>query len=224
MAPVERESEGYLEAKTGRFDRINARGTAVEIPVALDWFVPTSVLSRVFGHGGGAALVPDRGLRCEFLSYTTQTFGDAYDAMNVAVRSAEKPQIPLSDGDGIRPNFAMRPDFFDDERLGRRMVVESLQRAALSAALTLADIDCVLLHQSGREQFEEWIAVGAEAGIAEEKWIETFDEHGNVGSIDMMLNLAALVASGRLSAGNVIAMFTPGMGGYSPVMLLRWLG
>ena len=63
-----------------------------------------------------------------------------------------------------------------------------------------------------------------EVGIKRENWLETFDKYGNIGAVDVAANLVDAEENGGIPAGSVLAFFTPGGGGHTPAMVVRWNG
>ena len=62
-----------------------------------------------------------------------------------------------------------------------------------------------------------------EAGVDRGKWKESWNKYGGVLNVDVGANLAELWEEGGLTNGSLVALFGPGAGGHTSLLLLKWL-
>ena len=188
----------------------------------------TSPGANSFGDGAGAAIVSSQNLKCEFLSYHSRTFGELYEHMTVELRTPEHPE--LQEKAGVKAttmgNYLWAgPWFFEwQQRVGKGFALEGIDKALKKANLTLSDLDMVIPHQCGDFLLEWWMEGLEEAGVSRDKWKETWNKYGNVGNVDIAMNLAEFWEKGQIAKDSIIALFAPGLGGHTPCMIIKWLG
>lgn len=107
--------------------------------------------------------------------------------------------------------------------LGKDIMLPTLKEALEKAALTSSDLDMVILHHPMDLLHDKWIEDGIEAGIAKEKWIESFNKIGNCGNVDVANSLAELSDNKQIPSGSILALYPPGLGGHTPCMIIRWM-
>jgi len=186
---------------------------------------PTSPMSKFFGDGAGAAIVSTRNLKCEFLSYANRTFGEIYHHLNGQVRPCEHPEIlAQSQAHLARGNYLTVDEWFFQwfQQMGKNFAMDGITKALGKAGLTISDLDGVVIHQA-YPFYLDWIQGGEEAGVSREKWKETSNKYGNIGNVDVVPNLEELWKEGKIGKDSIVALFTPGGGGHTPCMILKWL-
>jgi 3-oxoacyl-[acyl-carrier-protein] synthase III len=187
----------------------------------IDLSVP---IAKLFGDGAGAAIVSGQNLRCEFLSYYNETYGEIYDHDVVELQSNKNPQL-LKESEIRVANYFRADEYMFEwqQRVGKQFAVNMVRKALEKAGLKLSDLNMILYHQAHDVFTEEWIDGGVEAGVARDTWKDTWDTYGNVGNVDIAANLVEFCEDGKAAPGSIIALFGPGAGGHSPCVIIRWL-
>lgn len=185
----------------------------------------TDPLAAIFGDGAGAAIVSSQNLKCEFLSYYAQTFGEVYDMCAAEIRGPANPQLAQAK---LQPEIAVymfsTPQFFGWwKRIGPTYGINAIKGALKGTGLSLSDVDMVIFHQPADILYDMWIEGAAKAGLPAEKWVHTWDKYGNMGNCVVPVNLAEFWEEGKLKKDSVIALLSIGAGGHAPAMLVRWL-
>ena len=186
----------------------------------------TNPAACFFGDGAGAAIVSAANLKCEFLSYANRTIGELYEHMTMERMPMTNPG--LKEVAGVKSDtgiyIAMDNWFIEmGATLGKKYMLPTLEEALKKAGLGLADLNMVLLHHPMAFFHNQWIENGIEAGIAREKWKESYNKIGNCGNVDVANSLAELSESGQIPKDSIIALYPPGLGGHTPCMIIRWL-
>lgn len=188
----------------------------------------THPMATNFGDGAGAAIVSSQNLKCEFLSYYNQTFGEIYEHLTMDLRPPAHPE--LQEKAGVQATtmgnylWAGKWLFEYQQQVGKGFAIDSIKKALKKAKLALSDLDMVVLHQAQDIFHEPWKEGGVEAGVSRDKWKETYHKYGDVGNVDIALNLAELWGKGQIAEGSIMALFAPGLGGHTPCMIIKWLG
>lgn len=185
----------------------------------------TDPMSAVFGDAAAAAIISSQNLKCEFLSYYCQTFGEVYDMCAAEVRGPANSQLTQAKQ---QPEVAVymfgTPQFFTWwQRVGPHYGIDAVKGALRGTNLTVADIDMVIFHQPADILYDMWIEGAAKAGLHAEKWVHTWDKYGNMGNCVVPVNLAEFWEEGRLKKNSILALISIGAGGHAPAMLIRWL-
>jgi 3-oxoacyl-[acyl-carrier-protein] synthase III len=187
----------------------------------IDLSVP---IAKLFGDGAGAAIVSEQNLRCEFLSYYNETYGEIYDHDVVELQSNKNPQL-LKESDVRVANYFRADEYMFEwqQRVGKQFAVDMIRKGLEKAGLKLSDLNMILYHQAHDVFTDEWIEGGEKAGVARDLWKNTWDKYGNVGNVDIAANLVEFCEDGKVAPGSIIALFGPGAGGHSPCIIIRWL-
>jgi len=122
---------------------------------------------------------------------------------------------PSSGGRPLPPNDAIR----EIKAFTTRTVPAALEAARAQAGLGREEIDFYLLHQPNREFIEAW---KREAGIPEEKTLDTLRSLGNLSSVSVLTNLDMAYQAGRLKPGATVALAAVGEGGSWGAMIWKW--
>jgi 3-oxoacyl-[acyl-carrier-protein] synthase III len=187
----------------------------------------TDPMAAVFGDGAGAAIVSSKNLKCEFLSYYGQTFGEVYDYCAAEVRGPAHPEMKqAAEQPPISVYMFGTPQFFQWwQQVGEHYGIDSIRGALKNTKprLKLSDLDLVIFHQPADILFDQWIEGAAKAGVPREKWMHTWDKYGNMGNCVVPVNLAEFWEQGQLKKGSIIALLAIGAGAHAPTMIVRWL-
>jgi len=186
----------------------------------------TNPAACFFGDGSGAAIVSAENIKCEFLSYANRTLGEMYDHLSMDRMPVMNPDLKEMAGVTSDTGIYMAMDEWFVEfgmALGKDIMLPTLKEALEKAALTLSDLDMVVLHHPMDLLHDKWIEDGIEAGIAKEKWIESFNKIGNCGNVDVANSLAELSDNKQIPSGSILALYPPGLGGHTPCMIIRWM-
>jgi 3-oxoacyl-[acyl-carrier-protein] synthase-3 len=188
----------------------------------------TSPMAKFFGDGSGAAIVSTQNLKCEFLSYTNETYGEAYEHLYSILKPADNPEL-LKDPNDSMGNYLYADEWFydfmfsDKIRDAKRWAINDIKKALQKAHLKLSDLDFIAFHQAGDAFIRLWIEGGEEAGLKKEQWKELWDKYGNIGNVDVVPQLEELWQEGKLHNGSIVALWVPGGGIHVPCMILKWM-
>ena len=185
----------------------------------------TDPMSAVFGDGAGAGIVSTQNLKCEFLSYYCQTFGEVYEYCAADVRGPANPQLKQA---GDQPPVSVymfgTPQFFEWwQRIGPRYGIDSIKGALRKTSHSLSDIDRVIFHQPADILYDMWIEGADKAGLSKDKWKHTWDKYGNMGNCVIPVNLAEFWEKGELKKDSIIALIAIGAGAHAPCIIVKWL-
>ena len=81
----------------------------------------------------------------------------------------------------------------------------------------------VIAHQASIILLKMWMEGMEEVGVGREKWKESWERYGGALNVDVGANLAEIWEEGGLENGSLVALFGPGAGGHTSMLLLRWL-
>ncbi len=186
-------------------------------------------VAAVMGDGAGAAIISsgDR-LRCEFLAYNNETYGEIYEPAVMAFDPPNHPEL-ITNGKWIINKGGCGPHLtpeFEDlfEGVLSSMVVEALTNATRKANIGIGDIDIVVAHQAFNGLLEIWQRAMEPLGLPRTRWRSTWDKYGNVGACDIPATFVDLIAANSISTGAIVALFSPGGGGHTPTIIGRWRG
>ena len=186
----------------------------------------TNPAACFFGDGSGAAIVSAQNMKCEFLSYANRTIGELYNHMTMERMPLTNPSLKEIAGVQSDTGIYIAMDNWFIEMgmtLGTKYMIPTLKEALKKAGLSLTDLNLVLFHHSMALFNDKWIEDGIQAGIAKEKWKESYNKIGNCGNVDVANSLADLSENRQIANGSIIALYPPGLGGHTPCMILRWL-
>ena len=178
------------------------------------------------GDGAGAAIVSTENLKCEFLTYHNETFGELYDHLVVDLMPIMHPELKEKAGVQLdMGNFFTVDEWFYKwmEREGKTFASNIIKKALDKVHLTFPDVDKIVIHQVDNTVQRWWMQGGEEIGINRNKWKETWNTRGNIGNVDIAANLVELWEQKEIKHGSIIALFAPGAGGHTPCMIIRWL-
>lgn len=189
---------------------------------------PSHPVAAVMGDGAGAAIISAQNLRGEFLAYNSETYGEIYEPAVMAFDPPEHPELlkgtqwVINKG-GCGPHLT--PEFEDMyDTILTDMVVEALKSASRKAGIKVSDIDIVVAHQAFTGLLNVWQKATEPLGLPRDHWRSTWDRYGNVGACDIPVTMADLLAENAIAKGAVLALFSPGGGGHTPTIIMRWNG
>jgi len=188
---------------------------------------PSAPVSAVMGDGAGAAVVSSERLRCEFLAYNSETYGEIYEPAVMAFDGPERPEL-LRGTDWVVNKGGCGPHLtpeFDDlfKTVLSAMVVDALTNASRKAGIGVGDIDLMIAHQAFPSLLQIWAKAAEPLGLPPDRWRSTWDRYGNVGACDIPATLADVIAEEGIPAGSIVGLFSPGGGGHTPTLITRWL-
>ncbi|MEU1144515.1 3-oxoacyl-ACP synthase III family protein [Streptomyces sp. NPDC005863] len=169
------------------------------------WSVPDaasfarSFASYGFSDAGGAVL---------WTSAATSSVGQrGVLATEFAARSDVWECATIPTGGTVHPRGADEHAYFSMNGTAMREAFRGLGshrwKALEALGLTWADFDFVALHQVAVADVEE---VCERLGLAREQVLVTVADHGNVASASLLLQLAKASSSGRIKAGDLVAL------------------
>ncbi len=187
---------------------------------------PTSAQASGVGDGAGAAIVSAENLKCEFLSYDNKIYGELYESMRIDFEPMDHPELMGNKKTDVVAGFHIDTEILMAwiNKMGPGFARDAVEVALKKAGLDFSDLDYVVPHQVISSMMEMWKDGMEEVGIKRENWLETFDKYGNIGAVDVAANLVDAEENGGIPAGSVLAFFTPGGGGHTPAMVVRWNG
>ncbi|WP_434106189.1 3-oxoacyl-ACP synthase III family protein [Paraburkholderia caffeinilytica] len=184
----------------------------------------TTPLAKVFGDGAGAAIVSGENLKCEFLAYHHETYGNAYQSGFQTIKELENPHLAEKAGVEVKAGaYFSLGDFSMVEKLDtEELLVDSLRKTLPKAGLELSDVDMVIAHHIGAES-SKWIKGLVDAGVNDHVYQNLLKKYGNMAVADLAVDLAEFWEEGRLSNGSIVALWVPASGIQMPTLILRWL-
>jgi 3-oxoacyl-[acyl-carrier-protein] synthase-3 len=187
---------------------------------------PSHLTGAVMGDGAGAAIIAADHLRGEFLAYNSETYGEIYEPAVMAFEPPAHPELLkgnkwLINKGGCGPHLT--PEF-DDLFTGvlSKMVTDALTNATRKAGIQISDIDIVVAHQAFAGLLEVWKQAAEPLGLPRDRWRDTWDRYGNVGACDIPATFADLIEEKAIPKGAILALFSPGGGGHTPTIIMRW--
>lgn len=189
----------------------------------------TSPLAKNFGDGSAAAVVSSQNLKYEFLSYTNRIFGERYEHTYMDLLPVANPELMEKAGYKEERGIFLYNDgwIFDFDPVGENYALNGIRQSLVAANLTTDDLDLVFIHHPGEVIHDPWVKGGIKGGISAEKWIpvlEGWNTLGNCGNVDVAWGLAEFTESGRIPEDAIIALWTAGLGGHTPCMIIKRIG
>jgi len=184
--------------------------------------------TSVFSDGAAAAVLRRGHPACRWLTTETISDGTYADFMRMEVGGAARPFSPAEPGPvRVKSPFDRLEEFFDGDvrrmfafvatiRDRNRRVVEA---ACARAGLTVDDLRRVIHFNDNAKQLAE---LAKDLGIPLDRTnVELARDHGHVGCADQLLCLEKHLASGELTAGDVVALTSNASGMHWICTLLR---
>lgn len=164
----------------------------------------------IFGDGAGAVVVSDGNSTLASRLFTQG--GDSVLSIpagrgNSPFFTAEQPPLKIVMNGQETFKFAVR------------RMAEDLQLLCEQAGITTDDLDYIVPHQANTRIID---LTARRLGIPMEKFVLNIDKYGNTSSASVPISFDELVRSGRLKAGDKIAMCAFGGGLSSAGCILEW--
>ncbi len=192
------------------------------------WGADTSdATATILGDGAAAAIISAGELRGEFMAYNNETYGEIYAGAALGLDGPVRPELLRNTKWVVNNACGPRLDQEFDDLLANvlaNMAVDALTNASTKAGLKLTDIDLVVAHQAFPGLLELWQSALEQLGLPRERWRSTWDRYGNVGACDIGATVADLIDDNAIPKGAILALFSPGGGGHTPTIIMRWLG
>lgn len=185
----------------------------------------TDPYAKNFGDGAAAAIVSSQNLKCEFLSYYSEFYGQGCQSARM------KPVSPLANPDladkaGIKVKvgqFIATVDPSVVQIAGRKNILpDNLVKALKKASLRLADLDLVIAHHLGDLE-TGWKDDLVRAGLSAEKFKNLRKKYGNMAAADLPIDLAEFWKERLLKKNSLIALWAPASGVQLATLVIRWL-
>ena len=188
----------------------------------------TDPTSPHFGDDAAACIVSTKNLKCEFLSYYCETYGEAYHNAYGTIRPPANPELAEIAGMKNEPGaYFNEGDYtaiqFCTGTLGNNVLVRTVTETLKKADLELKDVSYIITHHVGRNIEGPWIQSLVDAGLPASTYKNRRNEAGNTGHTDIPADIARYWKSGELKKDMIIAMWVPGSGIYLSCLALRWL-
>ena len=191
--------------------------------------VGADILSRVtdwsdrrtcvlFGDGAGAMVMQ----RCEegdrLLGFEMHSDGSMNDCLNAAF---EKKSTPLVDDVTVQKGQYTTVAMNGREvyRFAVNRVPEVLEKALFHAGLTTDDVDWLILHQANQRILD---AAAKRLGIDSERVVSNMAKHGNTDAASIPIALDEWVRTGKIKAGDTLALSGFGAGLSWGAAILKW--
>jgi 3-oxoacyl-[acyl-carrier-protein] synthase-3 len=152
----------------------------------------------IFGDGAGAAIFgpahggSDEGIEAAWLGAD----GEGAHLLSLPAGGSRTPASPETLGTGAHALHMLGPALF---RRAVRHTADAARRVLAAAALSPADIDLVVPHQSSRRLIE---ATARECGFEPERVVVNLERYGNTSCASLPIALDEAVRGGRLPAGS----------------------
>lgn len=186
----------------------------------------TSPVAKLLGDGAVAAIVSTENIKYEFVSYASKTFGERYEHTYIDLIPVMHPELMEKAGYKDDKGIFLYNDgwvFTYEPVVGEESAVIGVTDALAEANMTVEDLDFIFVHHAFETVHGAWIKAGVKAGIPEEKWKLVWSGWhtlGNCGAVDTGWALAEFTES-QIPDGAVVALFSPGLGGHLPCIILR---
>jgi 3-oxoacyl-[acyl-carrier-protein] synthase-3 len=181
----------------------------------VDWSDRRSCV--LFGDGAGAVVL-QANERDRLLGFAMQSDGTQNAYLNLAYQAV--PQALAEDVSVAKGTFApMTMNGQEVYRFAVRRVPEIIEKSLFQAGLHADDLDWLLLHQANQRILD---AVAQRLGIPSEKVISNLAEYGNTSAASIPLALDPEVRSGRVKAGDVVAIAGFGAGLSWGAAIFEW--
>ncbi|MEL7512098.1 MAG: beta-ketoacyl-ACP synthase 3 [Cyanobacteria bacterium J06554_3] len=191
--------------------------------------VGADILSRVtdwsdrrtcvlFGDGAGAMVMQ----RCEegdrLLGFEMHSDGSMNDCLNAAF---EKKSTPLVDDVTVQKGQYTTVAMNGREvyRFAVNRVPEVLEKSLFHAGLTTDDVDWLILHQANQRILD---AAAKRLGIDSERVVSNMAKHGNTDAASIPIALDEWVRTGKIKAGDTLALSGFGAGLSWGAAILKW--
>jgi 3-oxoacyl-[acyl-carrier-protein] synthase III len=184
----------------------------------------TDPIAPNFGDGAAAVIVSAQNLKCEFLSFDTETDGRAYHSACGDISPLRNPELAEAAGAPcpVGPFFRMDDISYIKVASEEGYLAASLKRLCGQADVAPADIDALICHHLGDCEAawkRDLVACGGRA----EAFMNLRLKYGNTGHTDIPLDLLYYVGQGAVKKDSIVVLWVPGSGVSLGGLMLRWL-
>ena len=182
---------------------------------------PQSSNFQSFGDGAAAAIIGPVSDGYGLLGSHLRTDGSFRDGIVLAPSrngAAARDWWHPCDGPPVLATFA--PDLAKLAGVqGPEFCRQTCLAALAASGLSTTDVDLFVCNQS-----MEWFADACRRalGIPQERCIQTFEEHANIGAAAIIVNLLAAKRAGKLARGSIVLVYSPAAGFTRAAAVLRW--
>ncbi len=171
----------------------------------------------LFGDGAGA-IVMQRCAEDRLLSFEMHSDGSQNDCLNA---SYQKESAPLVDNITVQTGQYQPVTMNGREvyRFAVKRVPEVLGKSLFHAGLSTDDIDWLILHQANQRILE---AVADRLGVPGDRVVSNMAKHGNTDAASIPIALDEWVRSGKIKAGDTLALSGFGAGLSWGAAILKW--
>ena len=184
----------------------------------------TDPCSIQFGDDCAATIVSTCNLKCEFLSYHTETYGECYHHGYTTVRFPSNPELATQAGISTDPGtyFQVGDNTWFKYSRGA-FLTDTLSKALAKANLSLHDLDHVICHHVGCTMESSWKDALTKQGLDAKTYKNRREWTGNTGHTDIPADIATFWRNGELKKDMLLAMWCPGAGMQLSTLIFRWL-
>lgn len=172
----------------------------------------------LFGDGAGA-VVMQRSEECDrLLSFAMHSNGEKNGCLNAAYHKENKTltdEVCVQKGKYAPVTMNGREVY----RFAVKRVPEVLEKSLFHAGITTEEIDWLILHQANQRILE---AAAQRLGIPAEKVVSNMSRHGNTDAASIPIALDEWVRSGKIKAGDTLALSGFGAGLSWGAAILKW--
>lgn len=171
----------------------------------------------LFGDGAGAIVMQ----RCDqdrLLSFEMHSDGSQNDCLNAHYQKASKT---LVDNVNIQTGQYRTVTMNGREvyRFAVKRVPEVLEKSLFHAGLSIDDIDWLILHQANQRILD---AAAQRLGIPGDRVVSNMAKHGNTDAASIPIALDEWVRTGKIKAGDTLALSGFGAGLSWGAAILKW--
>ncbi|MGD1895600.1 MAG: beta-ketoacyl-ACP synthase III [Phormidesmis sp.] len=172
----------------------------------------------LFGDGAGAIVMQ----RCEtgdrLLSFEMHSDGSKNDCLNAAYKHESAPlvdDITIQNGQFTPVDMNGREVY----RFAVKRVPEVLEKSLFHAGISTDDVDWLILHQANQRILD---AAAQRLGIPAERVVSNMANHGNTDAASIPIALDEWVRTGKIKAGDTLALSGFGAGLSWGAAILKW--
>lgn len=171
----------------------------------------------LFGDGAGA-IVMQRCHEDRLLSFEMHSDGSQNDCLNAYYQKASKTLVDdVTIQTGQYQTVTMNgPEVY---RFAVKRVPEILEKSLFHAGLSTNDIDWLILHQANQRILD---AAAQRLGIPSDRVVSNMAKHGNTDAASIPIALDEWVRTGKIKAGDTLALSGFGAGLSWGAAILKW--
>ncbi len=200
--------------RTGAYQNVVVVGADI-LSRLTDWRDRTTCV--LFGDGAGA-IVMQRSAEDRLLSFEMHSNGSQNDCLNA---SYKKESTALVDSITVQTGQYQPVTMNGREvyRFAVKRVPEVLEKSLFHAGLSINDIDWLILHQANQRILD---AVAERLGVPGDRVVSNMAKHGNTDAASIPIALDEWVRSGKIKAGDTLALSGFGAGLSWGAAILKW--